>query len=83
MTHTPSSFHSIPAKRYKGGRSNILTSAYAGLYEIIMNSFGGTEKEFTLDIPPLKTINIAEHDARIAHADTLRIKNLKKYQQYL
>jgi hypothetical protein len=89
----PSTFTYQPIRRYEGSRANIFTSAFAGLYEIVMNSYG---KEVNYPMSKLNghphldgrgdihhrmggVLTVEEHDRYVEVTDTIRIANNKKY----
>lgn len=82
-----------PTIRYEGSRANFLTSAIAGLYEIVMNSYG---KEISYPMsksngfPHLDgrgdihhrgggVISIEEHDLYVEATDKIRLMNNNHY----
>jgi hypothetical protein len=82
-----------PVVRYDGSRSNFFVSAFAGLYEIVMNSYG---KEIPYPMsknnghPHLDgrgdihhrsggTLSAEEHDLYVETTELIRIQNNSHY----
>ena len=82
-----------PVVRYDGSRSNFFVSAFAGLYEIVMNSYG---KEIAYPMsknnghPHLDgrgdihhrsggTLSAEEHDSYVEATDLIRLQNNSHY----